>query len=212
MKSKLTHVVAVAAALAALTAPAMARSAPHEIRVAQNMMGPGNGARMNAGAMGQGMQGSQMGPGAMGRHGYGMGRGMMGGMMMSCPLMGAGMGGQGHMYTEGRLAFLKAELKIKSSQESAWNAYSSSVKTVYRNAGQTMRGMWSTMMGGANASQPAPQALQARINLMEAQLKNLKAMRSATAKLYEHLDESQKKTADQFMGGCNMGRMWSSNQ
>jgi hypothetical protein len=114
----LTVVLTVLAVIAVTeSATAQQRSQPDS----GSMMGQQSegGSMMDHGTMGQG--GSMMG-----HPGMGMDKGMMQGM--------GGMRGDASMCTrmtghiEGRLAFLKAELKITSEQESLWNDYAAAVR------------------------------------------------------------------------------------
>ncbi len=138
---------------------------------------------------------------------------------VTCPVMGMGAMGSGNPRTEGRLAFLRTELKITDAQEKAWNAYADVLRAVDRREGPARRGMMGQgrmgpgmmpWVGGTAAS--APEALKQRIDFMEDHLKDLKKIQSATTKLYGALDETQKKTADDLLGmpyamGHGMGPM-----
>jgi hypothetical protein len=77
------------------------------------------GAPLRAQQSGMGMRDMPMGPGTM------MGPGMMGMMRMmgDCPMMGMMMGADTSTFTEGRIAFLKAELAITDAQKAVWEAY-----------------------------------------------------------------------------------------
>ena len=173
------------ALISSLALPALAQSHHPENAEGQAMQG---------GAMqGQGMMDGMMG-----------GRGMMMGQgMMSCPMMG--MMGQGHPRTEGRIAFLKAELKITDKQNSAWKTYADTLRQAMEHkAGKMGDGMM--MQGGER--KPAPEALQARITMLEGMISKLKTMQTATATLYSALDDAQKATADELLGmSCGMGGM-----
>ncbi len=130
--------------------------------------------------------------------------------MMECPMMGQSRGGP---RTEGRLAFLKAELKIKSGQESAWNTYADAVRDSHKHKAGHMAKMHQKLMKKDEAAQtaertPAPEALRKRIEMMEAMLANLKSVSGATSTLYDKLDQLQKATADELLGmSCGMTRM-----
>ncbi len=159
-----------------------------------------------------------------------MGPGMMTGpgMMMGNPM---GMMGPGGPHTEGRLAYLKTELKITPAQEKAWKTYSDAVRSIdqkrmsamgmmgggtmgMKGQGMGRPGMMNgqgTMGGGMmqqGAALPAPEALQKRVEFMQEHVKNLKELQAATKKLYRELDDTQKKTADELLGmPCCMGAM-----
>jgi len=143
--------------------------------------------------MGPGM----MGPGMMG-HG-GMGPWMMGGN-------GAG----GHMcgmmtgHIDGRLAYLKTELKITEAQTSLWDAYAQAA----RDNAQGMTARCTAMMtqtGSAGLS--LPDRLDRHEQFMTAQLDAMRTMNSALKPLYAALSDSQKQTANQLLSGP-MGMMW----
>jgi hypothetical protein len=163
-----------------------------------------------------------------------MGQGMMQGQgMMGCPM---GMMGPGGPHTEGRLAYLKTELKITSAQEEAWKAYSAAVQSIdqkrmaamgmmggmtgmkgqgmMNGQGTSGQGMMNGpgMMGGGMMQQgstlPAPDALKKRVEFMEEHVKILKELQTATKKLYRELDDTQKKTADELLSmPCCKGAM-----
>ena len=146
--------------------------------------------------------GSIMGlPGAGGAMGPGMGgSGMMGGM-------GPGMMGQamcnamaGHI--EGRLAYLKAELKIADAQEPLWNAFAAAA----RENAKTMLARCTAMTGQPGAPAASlPDRLDQHEQFMAAGLEAMRAMSKALKPLYAALDDSQKQTMDQlFMGRMGM--------
>lgn len=142
----------------------------------------------------------QRGPG-MGMMGPGMPmgpRGMMGmmDMMAGCPMMGATTEGQASAFTEGRIAFLKAELAITDAQKGPWDAYADGIKRNLRSMqdmGQTMRAMF-------EAKTPV-ERLDAHLVAMEGRIKALKDVKPVLAKLYEALSAEQKKKADEILTG-----------
>jgi len=126
-----------------------------------------------------------------------MGRGMMNRGQMGRGMMGGGMrrrGGMGAM-TEGRLAFLKAELKITETQEPAWKEYSDAAKDRVSIMQGMRQGMMESMQNGT-----AVERMEARINGMEAMLESMKAVKPAADKLYGALTEEQKMVADELIG------------
>ncbi len=160
---------------------------------AQNQSGqPGgtnSGATKGNGFMGFGMMGSEMmGPGMMGA----MSPGMMAGA--SGPAMCSAMAG----HIEGRLAYVKAELKITDAQEPLWNSYAAAA----RDSANTMLARCTTMMArhsGPTAS--LPERLDQNEQLMAAQLDALRATNKALKPLYAALSEGQKQSADQLFRG-----------
>ena len=125
--------------------------------------------------------------------------GMAMGMMMGQDGMGVMSMMAGHV--EGRLAFLKTELKITDAQLSLWNA----VADAMRANAKTMGGMAEGMMGGMQAG-TLPKKLAAREKLMTAHLEALRKFKAAVDPLYAALSDEQKKTADELLIGP-MGMM-----
>jgi hypothetical protein len=113
-----------------------------------------------------------------------MGQGMMGGRQVRIGAM-----------IEGRLAYLKDELKLNDTQIEAWNGYAEAVKGRVK----VMQGMRESMMDAMQKGS-AVERLDARISGMEAMLEAMKAVKPATVNLYSVLTAEQKKTADQLIG------------
>jgi LTXXQ motif family protein len=130
-----------------------------------------------------------------------MGGGMGGGMMSMMGGMMAGNPGVMADHVEGRLAFLKTELKITEAQTAQWTKFADAMRAT---AGQ-MNGMHQQMMQGG-----LPDTLPDRLNLHEQMLSShleaLKDMRAALDPLYASFSDEQKKLADDLMAGP-MGMM-----
>jgi LTXXQ motif family protein len=145
--------------------------------------------------MGQGMMQGMMGSG--------MGRGMMGGNMMGqsggmMPMMNMMMRGQaGVERIEGRLAFIKAELKISDAQTPQWNAFADAM----RSNAAAMAEMRNTMMSQQNAAGTLPDRLALEDKAVTAHLAALKKTAEAVGQLYKVLNDEQKKTADSIIVG-----------
>ena len=139
---------------------------------------------------------ANMGPGMMGY--VGMGPWMMrqdGSGPAFCSAIA------GHI--EGRLAYIKAELKITTAQEPLWNAYAAAA----RDSGNTMLARCTTMMserGGSTTS--VPDRLDQNEQLIVAQLAAVRAMNKTLKPLYAALGDSQRQRADQILWGP-MGMM-----
>jgi hypothetical protein len=194
--------------------------------------GTGQGGMMGHG----GGMGGLMGQGGMMGHGSGMGGGMGQGGMMG---HGGGMGGMmgqgkgmdhaqqgeksghgmmmGHMmcrtseHIEGRLAYLKAELKLAEAQTSQWNAFADAFRTATQKAGQFCASMHER--SGSEPSKMSGGALQ-QLGMMErmmtAHLEEVRAIKAAAEPLFNVLSDEQKKTADETMTGLmglGMGKM-----
>lgn len=161
---------------------------------------PGYWSGMMGGGWGSGMMGwggnRAYGPGMM--KGQGSGPGMMGG----CGMMGYGRGaGDDDSYADGRIAFLKAELKITDSQNGAWNAYADAL----RSNSQVMVAMHKKMFDSfKQADHSAVAFLDFHIQAMKSRLAALEALKPATETLYKALSAEQRKKADDLIPvmGC----------
>ena len=138
---------------------------------------------------------AQGGPGGMGMMSGG-GMSHMGGMMDHMAMMQM-MGER----TEGRLAFIKTELAITDTQLPAWNAYADAVRAEAkrRTAGMPM----------GHVAVPATtwiDRLTRQEQDLEQRLESLRRLKGVSSALYATLSATQKKTADEVLGGP-MGRM-----
>ena len=119
-------------------------------------------------------------------------------------------GGPGHMgmmrmmgmanHVDGRIAFLKAELKITEAQMPQWNAFAD----VLRENARRMSGMRTTMsgiFGQDSASVSAPDRLDRMEQMISTMLEAVKGTKAALAPLYAVFTEEQKKVADQLIHG-----------
>ena len=153
-------------------------------------------------------------PGMMGQGMMG-GTGMMGGnmpmvnmmRMMGQSVAETGCGGMSGMATidrvEGRIAFLRTELKITDAQSAAWNAFADALRANAKSLGEVR----ASMMPQAGAPQ---QSLIDRVALQEkwlaARLDGTRAIKSALTNLVGTLSDDQKKTADELLAP-HMGMM-----
>ena len=130
-------------------------------------------------------------------------RGIMGAGGMGSWMMGSNGSGQemcsamaGHV--EGRLAYIRAELKITEAQEPLWKSYAAAV----RDNGNAMLAHCATMMNRQDASTLSlPDRLDQHEQLMAAQLEAVRAMNKALKPLYATFSDSQKLSADQLFWG-----------
>lgn len=142
--------------------------------------------------------------------GWGSGH-MMGGGYGHGPMMGQ-QWRQGMLERiDGRLAFLKTELKIKDDQKTAWDDFSTTVREGAETHNALMRGMMTDMQDGKFFKKPLPERLTIRLTHMESRVEQIKGLQTSVGKLYAALDDSQKKVADEIalpmMGmGMGMGR------
>ena len=168
-------------AVALIAAPAFAQQPEHE----QHHPGETPPA---AGMRGPGMPGGGMaGSGGMP---------MMGMMRM---MMGQdGMGGMSMMagHVEGRLAFLKTELKITDAQLPLWNGVADAIRANAKSVSEMSGPMMGSMHTGT-----LPEKLAAREKMMTAHLEALRKFKAAVDPLYGALSDEQKKTADELLIG-----------
>jgi hypothetical protein len=150
---------------------------------------------------------SQGGP-MTGERGSGMGWGMWWG--------GPGYWGRGPDgmldRVEGRLAFIKAEIKITEAQAPAWNQLTEAIRTAAKHHNERMK----TVLGREERAKTLPERLDAHEQLVSTRLDEIRQIKTSLNALYAVLSESQKKEADDIvlpmsgMGGGMMGgpRRW----
>jgi hypothetical protein len=127
-----------------------------------------------------------------------MNRGMMGGMMAGGVMGGAGMMGFGGMmidHVEGRIAFLRTELKITDAQTPAWNAFADAL----RGSAKRMRDVGQTMMKPSATPLSVIETLDARERMFSAALESTRAIKASFAALNAKLSDEQKKTAAELL-------------
>jgi hypothetical protein len=144
-----------------------------------------------------GMQGPGMPGGGM------AGAGGMPGMMMMGQDGTAGMSMMMAEHVEGRLAFLKTELKITDAQLPLWNAVADAIRANAKSMSEMMSG---GMMGTSQTTATLPDKLSMREKMMTAHLDGLRKFKAAVDPLYAALSDEQKKTADELLIGP-MGMM-----
>src|SRR6516162_8303794 len=124
-----------------------------------------------------------------------------GGMPMMRTMMGQGGMPMMAKHLEGRLAFLKTELKITDAQLPLWNVFAQAM----RDDASTMQVMPHPMME-MNKAATLTDKLAARETRLSARLDALRRLKVAVDPLYAALTADQKKTADEIMLGP-MGMM-----
>lgn len=154
------------------------------------MMGMmGQGGMMGSGMTGMMGQGGMMGPGMMGMMGHG-GGGCAG--MMCDPAI---LHGSGIDRIEGRIAYLRAELKITDAQGRAWNDFAAALRTNAKKLGE--------LRAPATAADAKPPTLTERLDQHErwltARLEGTRAIKTAFNKLYGTFTDEQKKMAEELM-------------
>jgi LTXXQ motif family protein len=100
---------------------------------------------------------------------------------------------------EGRLAFLKTELKITDAQTAQWNA----VAEVMRQQAKARRDRFEQMRQSRdpNVRPSALDGLQRQQAMTEQRAQELKQLVVVFQPLYASLSDDQKKTADELFGG-----------
>ena len=91
-------------------------------------------------------------------------------------------------HVEGRIAFLKAELKITAAQQPLWDA----VAGAMRDQARSMAPISGEKTG------PLPQRFAALEKVMTARLEAVRKLKAATDPLYATLTDEQKKLADEL--------------
>jgi LTXXQ motif family protein len=135
------------------------------------------------------------------------------GMMRTMGMMGAGSVGMATIdRVEGRIAFLRAELKITETQATAWNAFADALRANAKKLGEVR----ASMMSQPAAEQQQGRTLSSRLDAQErwlvARLEGTRAMKAAFTPLYASFSDDQRKTADELLGphmgmGMGMGMM-----
>jgi len=122
-------------------------------------------------------------------------------MMRVMGMMGGNPASMGMIdHVEGRIAFLRTELKVTDAQANVWNAFADALRANAKKLGEARASMMSHMTAG---QQQAP-ALIERLNLQEqwlaARLEGTRAIKSAFTNLFGVLSDDQKKTANELLG------------
>jgi hypothetical protein len=121
-------------------------------------------------------------------------------MMQTMGMMGPGIDGMATIdRIEGRIAFLRTELKITDTQADAWNAFADALRANAKKLDQLRASM---MPKSGDAQQQAP-AMADRLDQQEqwllARLEGIRTMKAAFTKLNETLSDEQKKTANDLL-------------
>ncbi|SFM56715.1 LTXXQ motif family protein [Bradyrhizobium sp. Rc3b] len=138
-------------------------------------------------------------------------QGMMGGNMQMPDMMRmmgmmrqSGDGMETIDRVEGRIAFLRTELKITDSQASAWNAFADALRINAKTLGEMRDSM---MMAQQSTGSPdLVQKLTLQEKWLAARLEGTRAMKSALANLVGSFSDEQKKAADEVLAP-QMGMM-----
>jgi hypothetical protein len=106
---------------------------------------------------------------------------------------------------EGRLAFMRTELKITDGQTAAWNQFADAVRTAAKHHNERMR----SIMGGEQRSKSLPERVDAQEQFIGVRLEEIKLIKTALKTLYGALSEEQRKEADEMViPMVGMGGPW----
>jgi len=111
---------------------------------------------------------------------------------------GPGMMGFGSMmfsHVEGRIAFLKTELKITDAQNGAWNAFADALRANNRRMNEAQQMIIKRQAGPSGVVE----RLGARELMLSAALENIRAIKTSFAALNAKFSDEQKKTADELL-------------
>jgi hypothetical protein len=110
---------------------------------------------------------------------------------------------------EGRLAFIKAELKITDAQTAAWNQLADAVRASAKNHNERMK----AILSREERAKTLPERLEAQEQFVTARLDEIRQIKTSLNSLYGLLSEEQRKEADDIvlpmagmMGGVPMAR------
>ncbi|MEX0406876.1 Spy/CpxP family protein refolding chaperone [Aquibium sp. LZ166] len=127
------------------------------------------------------------------------------------PMMGYGWGGPDTMLDriDGRLAFMRTELKITDEQTPAWEAFASVVRDTAETHNTLMRSTMEEVWSGDFQKKPLPERLSIQETHLEARLEQVRQVKEKADALYAVLDDEQKNAADDVvlpMMGMGHGR------
>jgi hypothetical protein len=111
-------------------------------------------------------------------------------------------------HVEGRIAFLRTELKITDAQANAWNAFADALRTNAKKLGEVRASMMSHMGAGQQRAPTLAEQLNLQEQWLVARLEGTRAIKSAFTNLDGVLSEEQRKAANELLGPhTGMGMM-----
>jgi hypothetical protein len=118
--------------------------------------------------------------------------------MQMMGMMGRGTNGMATIdRVEGRIAFLRAELKITDAQADSWNGFADALRANARKLAEVRASM--TPKPGEAAVSTLAARLEQQEQWLAARLEGTRAMKSTYTKLNELLSDDQKKTANELL-------------
>lgn len=107
-------------------------------------------------------------------------------------------------HIEGRIAYLKTELKISDAQQPQFDA----VATVMRDNAKAMHDAFQTLRGDRNQPQTALSRLEARAKFAQLRADGEAKMLAAFRPLYQAMSPDQQKAADEMLEHHGHGHMF----
>jgi hypothetical protein len=95
---------------------------------------------------------------------------------------------------EGRLAFIKAELKITQAQSAAWNEFADVIRAAAKRHNERMTGI----RAGSMRPKTLPERIEAQEQFMSGRVEEIKLIKTALNNLYAVLAEEQRREADEM--------------
>jgi hypothetical protein len=128
-------------------------------------------------------------------------QGMMGNMPMMNKMGGGGPASMAMIdRVEGRIAFLRTELKVTDTQANAWNAFADALRTNAKKLGDVRASMMSQMGAGQQQSPTLGERLNLQEQWLAVRLEGTRSIKSAFTSLYGVLSDEQKTTANELLG------------
>lgn len=191
------------AAMLSLTIPALANEAHHTTEGASETP-PAATSEQPKGADAGTATGSMMmgGPTSNNMMSNGM---MSDGMMkMMMGMMAGGYGPMGQMmspeHVEGRIAFLRTELKLTEAQQPLWDKVADALRANARAAKDMMAGMPAGMMMSMSSAAGTPvERIELHEKMLSTRLEGLHRLKAALEPFYASLDDAQKAQADRLL-------------
>ena len=110
-------------------------------------------------------------------------------------------------HIEGRIAFLRTELKVTETQQPLWERVADALRARAQKAKDMMAGMPGAMMSGDSAPAPLPQRIEVYERMLSSRLDGLRQLKAALEPFYAALDDTQKATAGKLLMPAPMGMM-----
>lgn len=105
---------------------------------------------------------------------------------------------------EGRIAFMRTELKVTDAQQPLWNAVADVLRETTKASKSMMPSMQNGAMQAGATGTALPQMLGEIERTLSSRLDGLRRLRAAIEPFYASLDQNQKKTADALLMPVSM--------